>query len=171
MANSHEARIHNAVNAFEEANASMVRLLEALNDEAARRAPSDGGWNPAQVGYHVAITNELFVGILSGAVPMAKPAPAGFVENPNVFAGIPSKVNTFPTLEPPAVVSRDEALSKLKSAEAQIVGAMNALSAESASGRVMEFPFGSITMYQAAEFAGAHITRHIAQIQRCTQNV
>jgi hypothetical protein len=89
MANSHETRIHNAVNAFEEANASMVRLLEALNDEAARRAPSDGGWNPAQVGYHVAITNELFAGILAGAVPMAKPAPAGFAENPNVFSNVP----------------------------------------------------------------------------------
>lgn len=168
MANSHETRIHNAVNAFEEANASMVRLLEALNDEAARRAPSDGGWNAAQVAYHVAITNELFAGILTGSVPMAKPVPAGFAENPNVFSNVPSKVDTFPALQPPAVVSRDEALSKLKSAQAQMVGAMKALSPDSASGRVMELPFGAITMYQAAEFAGAHIGRHIAQIHRCT---
>jgi hypothetical protein len=168
MANPHEKRIHNAVNAFEEANASMVRLLEALNDEAAKRAPSGGGWNAAQVGYHVAISNELFAGILAGAVPMAKPAPPGFNENPNVFSNVPSKVSTFPALEPPAAVSRDEALSKLRSAQAQIVGAIKALSPDSASGRVMELPFGAITMYQAAEFAGAHIHRHIAQIQRCT---
>jgi hypothetical protein len=43
-----------------------------------------------------------------------------------------------------------------------------ALSPESASGRVMQLSFGAITMYQAAEFAGAHIGRHLAQIHRCT---
>ncbi|HYT67975.1 MAG TPA: DinB family protein [Vicinamibacterales bacterium] len=92
MPRSHDDRIRNAINGFEAATARIVRLLEGLNEEAAKRAAEDGGWTPAQVGVHVAMTNELFAGVFSGAVPMAQPAPAGFAENPNVFSSVPSKM-------------------------------------------------------------------------------
>lgn len=162
----HEKRIQNAISRFEEANARMVRLLEALSDEAARRAPGDGKWNAAQVGYHVAVTNELFAGILSGTVPLAKPAPAGFEENSGVFQGIPEKIQTVPPLEPPTSAARAEAIAKLRAAQAALVAAMKALPPDRAEAQVMQLPFGTINMYQAAEFTGAHVDRHLQQMQR-----
>jgi len=171
MAATHEHRIQSAVNVFEEANARMVRLLEGLSDDAAGRAPLPGAWNPAQVGFHVAVTNELFAGILSGALPLAKPAPTGFMENPSVFASIPEKLKTLPPLEPPAGAARAEAIAKLQAAQAAVVAAMKALPPARAAGQVMDLPFGTVTMYQAAEFTGAHVRRHLDQIHRCTAGV
>lgn len=167
MAVSHENRIHSAVNTFEEANARMVQLLEALSDEAARRAPAEGSWSPAQVALHVATTNDLFTGILSGTVPLAKPAPTGFTENPEVFTHLPPRVKTLPPLEPAAGAARAEAIARLTAAQAALVAAIRALPADRAAGQVMDLPFGTISMYQAAEFTGAHVKRHIEQIHRC----
>jgi len=171
MAVPHDTRIQSAVNTFEEANARMVKLLEALSDDAARRAPSDGGWNPAQVGHHVAITNELFAGILAGAVPLTKPAPSGFTENPGIFAGVPPRVQTLPPLQPPSEAARAGAIERLRASQTSLVSAMKALPADRAAAEVMDLPFGTITMYQAAEFTGAHVARHIEQIHRCTAGV
>lgn len=166
----HDDRIRNAVSSFEDANTRLVRMLEGLNDEAATKAPADGGWSAAQVGYHVAMTNELFAGVLTGAVPLAQPVPAGFAENPNVFSTVPSKVETGPPLQPPAGTTRQDAVAKLRSAQPAIVGAMKALTAERAAGHIMQLPFGPITLYQAAEFMGPHTTRHIAQVERVTSS-
>src|SRR5437762_10681934 len=103
---SHDERIRGAVSAFEESTARLIAILEGVNDEVATRAPKDGGWTAAQVAWHVGTTNEFLSGAVSGTVPMAKPAPAGFVENPLVFSNVPPKLTTFPSLEPPASVTR-----------------------------------------------------------------
>ena len=172
MPDPHDDRIRSAVSSFEESTHRMVALLEALNDEAARRTPPDGGWSPAQVGLHVAITNELFAGVLAGAVPMAQPAPAGFAENPDVFSAVPPRLKTPQPLEPPAIgITRDIALDRLRAAHRVTIGAMRGLDAQRASGHVMRLPFGAISLYQAAEFLGPHTERHIAQIHRCTAGV
>ena len=168
MAVPHETRIRSAVNAFEDANARMVQLLEGLSDDAARRAPADGKWTPAQVGVHVAITNELFAGILAGKVPLTRPAPQGFSENPDVFSTVPAKIETLPPLEPPSAAAREDAIKRLRSAQNALVAAMQQLPPTRATAEVMDLPFGTITMYQAAEFAGAHVQRHIDQIRRST---
>jgi hypothetical protein len=168
MAAAHDTRIQSAVNMFEEANTRMVALLEALSDETARQPAAEGSWSPAQVGYHVAATSELMAGILTGAVPIARPAPSGFTENPDVFSTIPTKVQTLPPLEPPSAAARAEAIERLRATHGIVVGAMKALPPDRAASQVMDLPFGTITLYQAAEFTGAHVARHIDQIRRCT---
>ena len=168
MAASHESRISKAINSLQESTASIVTLLEGLSDDAARTVPEGGGWSPAQVGLHVAMTNELFAGILTGAVPMSKPAPAGFAEDPDVFSKAPSKIKTPDPLEPPSSgVTRTDAIARLRSAQTSAVSALKKVAPDRASGNVVQLPMGVITLYQAAEYLGPHTTRHIAQIQRC----
>ena len=171
MAQSHQNRLHASVSAFLSASEGMISALERLNDAAATHPPAGGGWNAAQIGYHVATTNDFLAGILTGAIPKAVPAPAGFNENPTVFSGVPSKVTTFPALEPPASATRAEALARLRASTAQAVKAIEGLSGERASGQVVEFPFGAISLYQLAEFLGGHVVRHQAQLQRATATV
>jgi hypothetical protein len=168
MSTPHESRISNAINSLQAATANIVQVLEALTDEAALTPPEGGGWSPAQVGLHVAMTNDLFAGIITGAVPMSKPAPVGFTEDAEVFSKAPSKIKTPDPLEPPAAgVTRADAIARLHSAQMATEGALKTLSPDRASGQIIELPLGVITLYQAAEYLGPHTTRHIAQIQRC----
>jgi hypothetical protein len=171
MAQSHQNRIHANVSAFVSASEGMIAALERLDDAAATHTPADGEWNAAQIGYHVATTNDFLAGILTGAIPRTAPAPAGFQENPNVFSQVPSKVTTFSALEPPANVTRAQAIAKLRESTSQAVKAIEGLNAERASGQVVEFPFGAISLYQLSEFIGGHVVRHHAQLQRATASV
>src|SRR5687767_5740814 len=88
---------------FTAAHHALLAALRDIAAEAAEHQPANGGWTPAQVGCHVAMTNEWIAGVLTGGVAGAQPAPAGFTESFNP-AAIPARVKTFPTLEPPAVV-------------------------------------------------------------------
>src|SRR5215208_3513364 len=136
MAQSHQNRIHASVTAFQSASEGLIGALERLNDNAATYAPAAGGWNAAQIAHHVAVTNDFLAGILTGTIPKAVPAAAGFRENPDVFAQLPSKVTTFAALEPPAEVKREEAIAKLRHSTVQAVKAIEALTADRASGHV-----------------------------------
>src|SRR4026209_417256 len=110
MAPSHQKRTHENVSAFRSVSEAMIAVLERSNDAAATHAPADGAWTAAQIGYHVAITADFLAGSLTGSIPKSVPAPSGFQENPNVFAGVPAKITTFEALEPPAGMTRAEAV-------------------------------------------------------------
>ena len=171
MAHSHQNRIHATVSTFLLASEGLIATLERLNDAAATHRPAGGGWTPAQIGYHVAITNDFLAGILTGASPKAFLAPAGFRENPHVFSGLPEKVPTFSSLEPPADVSRAQAIARLRESTTEAVHAIESLSPQRASGEVVQFPFGAISLYQLSEFLGRHVLRHEGQVQRATARV
>lgn len=166
MKPSRQNRIHACVTAFQAASDALVSSLEQLSDEAAIRTPPDGGWNPAQIGWHVAATSELLAGMLTGEIPSAEPAPAGFSENPGIFEAVPAKMETFPVLQPPASAARAPSIAKLHASADATVKAIEALEVERASGHVVELPFGLLSLYQLCEFIGAHVARHQAQMDR-----
>lgn len=168
---SHNDRIQNSITNFRSAMDAMIATLERLSDEAAGRQPVDGGWSAAQIGVHVAISNELLAGAITGAVPMATAVPADFVENPNVWSNVPSKVQTFPQLDPPASPARTEAVSRLRTSVPGVVKAIESLSEDRAKGHCVTFPFGDLSMYQFADFVGGHVARHSGQIQRAVAAV
>ncbi len=168
MTQSHGNRIHASVTAFQTASEAFIRALEQLNDETATRAPADGGWNAAQIGYHVATTNEFLAGVLTGAVPMAVPAPEGFAENPDVFKSVPAKIETFPQLQPPATVTKADAVARLRKSMGDTVKAIETLEASRAASHCVTFRIGQLSMYQVADFIGGHVMRHQQQLQRAT---
>jgi len=166
MTASRQNRIHACVAAFQAASDALVSSLEGLTDELATRTPPEGGWTPAQIGWHVAATSDLLAGMLTGDVPGAVPAPPGFIENAAIFTAVPSKVETFPVLQPPASTARAAAIARLNTSASATVKAIEALEAERASGHVVQLPFGHVSLYQLCEFIGAHVARHQAQLDR-----
>lgn len=144
----------------------FISTLERLSEAAATRAPAEGGWNPAQIGWHVAVANEMLAGALTGTVPMAKPVPPDFTEDPAFFSRIPAKVRTFPQLEPPPDATLNTALGKLRASTASVVNALETMSEERARGHVVEFSMGGMSMYQFADFTVGHVSRHQAQLDR-----
>lgn len=150
---------------FNAAHHALVGALRELPPEVAERRPSADAWSAAQIGCHVAMTNQWAAGILSGTTPMAQPAPAGFTES---FAGTarPARVRTSPAMEPPAVVSCEVALERLRESCHHLSKAIASLSAERGSGYTVTLRFGTLSLFELADFIAGHVARHLAQVER-----
>lgn len=150
---------------FNAAHTALVNRLRDLPPAAAEHKPDAESWSAAQIGSHVALTNEWIAGVLTGATPMAQPAPAGFAERFNP-AGLPAKVKTFPTLEPPDPVSRDAALERLRASGQHMSKAIASLMPERGAGYTITLPYGTLSLFELADFGAAHVTRHCSQLDR-----
>jgi uncharacterized damage-inducible protein DinB len=150
---------------FNAAQNDLVAVLRELPPAAAEDRPDLDVWSAAQIGWHVALANDWFAGVLTGATPMAEPAPSGFRESLQSLA-LPDKMKTFPSLEPPAIVGRDSALEKLRASGQHMAKAIASLTAERGGAYTVTLPYGTLSLFELADFAAGHITRHIGQIER-----
>jgi DinB superfamily len=149
-------------------NAAQNHLVSKLRDmppAAAEDRPDVDTWSAAQIGWHVALTNDWIAGVLTGATPLAEPAPPGFRETLHSTA-LPDKLKTFPTLEPPAIVGRDSALERLRASGQHMAKAIASLTAERGSAYIVTLPYGTLSLFEFADFAAGHVARHIAQLER-----
>jgi hypothetical protein len=149
-------------------NAAQNLLAAKLRDVPADLAevrPDLDAWSAAQIGWHVAATNEWIAGVLIGTTPMAEPAAPGFSETLHAQS-LPDKVKTFPALEPPAIVGRDSALEKLRASGQQVSKAIASLTPERGAGYTVTLPYGTMSLFELADFGSGHVARHIAQIDR-----
>jgi hypothetical protein len=150
---------------FNAAHTSLVNRLRELPPGPAEQRPDADCWSAAQIGCHVALTNDWIAGVLSGATPMAQPASSGFTESFNP-GGMPAKIKTFPTLEPPDPVSRDAALERLRASGQHMTKAIASLTPERGAGYTVTLPFGTLSLFELADFTAAHVTRHYHQLER-----
>jgi DinB family protein len=149
-------------------NAAHARLVQRLRDmpaAAAEHSPGAETWSAAQIGWHVALTDDRIADVLLGSTSAAKPAPAGFRET-FAPARMPPNAKTFPSLDPPPGVHRDAALERLRASGQRLTKAIVSLSPERGAGYVIELPFGTLTLFELADCAGAYTARHAAQIER-----
>jgi DinB superfamily len=163
-------RVTSILARFQSAQNAIVGKLRELPPESAEHRPAAEAWSAAQIGFHVATTNEWIAGVLNGSTPMAQPAPAGFAETFNPKS-LPARIKTFPTLEPPAVVSAEVALERLRASGHNLSKAIASLSAERGGGHCVTLPFGTLSLFELADFTTAHVLRHISQIERTHQRV
>jgi len=163
-------RVTSILARFQSAQNAIVGKLRELPPESAEHRPAAEAWSAAQIGFHVATTNEWIAGVLNGSTPMAQPAPAGFAETFNPKS-LPARIKTFPTLEPPAVVSAEVALERLRASGHNLTKAIASLNAERGAGHCVTLPFGTLSLFELADFTAAHVLRHISQIERTHQRV
>lgn len=154
-------------------NASQNLLTTKLRDiapAAAEQRPDIDAWSAAQIGWHCSLVNEWIAGVLTGATPMAEPAAAGFKESFHLKP-LPDKLKTFPPLEPPAIVGRDRALEKLRASGQHLSKAIASLTPERGAGYTVTLPFGTMSLFELADFASGHLARHIGQVDRTLTRV
>jgi hypothetical protein len=150
---------------FNAAHSSLVNRLRDLPPAAAEHRPEQDCWSAAQIGCHVALTNEWIAGVLTGSTPAAQPAPAGFTERFDP-GSLPAKVKTYSTLEPPHPVSRDVALERLRASGQHMSKAIASLTPTRGAGYIVTLPFGTLSLFELADFSAAHVMRHCQQIDR-----
>ena len=169
MSESHTERIARTRQSYREAHARFVKRLTDAPADAAERAPADGGWSAAQIGWHVAAVDASFAALVSGEHPGAKPLPDGTSERPwsEILTAIPAKIEAGRRVQPPAGVRRDEALAALATAAAKLDAALATLDDERGSRYAITHPaIGTITLGQFGDWATAHTIRHNAQAKR-----
>jgi hypothetical protein len=149
---------------FNAAHHRLIEILRQLEAPGAHGRPVNG-WSPAQVGCHVALTNEWIAGVLKGDVPSARQVPEGFVEEFDA-SRLPSAIQTVPALEPPIVSSLEAAVDRLRTSGHELSKAIASLSHERGTGYCVTLPFGTLSLFELADFAASHVTRHIGQIER-----
>jgi len=151
---------------FNSAHNDLIWKLRDCAFDTAEHLPADGeSWSAAQIGCHVAITNDFVAAILTGERPMAQPAPADFQESFNL-AAVPPKIKTLAALEPPGVIGIDAAIERLKSSAHHMSKAIAGLTTERGTAYCVAMPFGTLSLFELADFTAAHVARHAAQVQR-----
>jgi uncharacterized damage-inducible protein DinB len=169
MPESHDEQIARTRKAYREAHDRLVKRLREAPAEAVERAPADGGWSAAQIGWHVAAVDGSFAGVVSGERPGAQPLPDGAAEKPwsEIVKTIPAKLVAGKRVQPPAQVRRDEALAALAESAAKLDAALAGLDAARGAGHAITHPvIGTVTLGQIGDWATAHVIRHNAQAKR-----
>jgi hypothetical protein len=158
---SHTERINGIVADLKQVHGEYDTLLKAADDAAATRTPAAGGWNAAQIGYHVGISNARMADM---AVTRGDERP-DFVEQADVLAKVPPKVEASVAVHPPSEINKGAAIEKLDEGFRAVVAAYETLPEERGN-RVVKFPFGELTIYQFGEFVVLHARRHLEQMRR-----
>jgi hypothetical protein len=150
---------------FNAINQALVTKLREMPAAAAEHVPGDDQWSAAQVGWHVALTNDWIAGVLLGSTPAVHPAPAGFKECFDAGA-LPATVNSLAAFEPPPAVSLDTALGRLRASGQRVSKAIAALTPERGANYCVTLGCGTLSLFEFAEFAASHLGRHVAQVDR-----
>jgi DinB superfamily len=148
---------------FRVAQRALISQLRELPHGAAEHQSVDGAWSAAQIVCHVAMANEWVAGVLTGATPLAQPAPPGFTERFSPVA-VPRQ-RTFP-LPAPAVIGGEASLERLSVSGHRLTRAIASLTPERGAGYSITLPFGTISLFELADLTVAHIARHIEQVER-----
>ena len=150
---------------FTATHAAFSSRLRNLPPGLAEDRPDAQSWTPAQIGCHVAMANEWIARVLTGATPAAERAPGDFLERFDA-ASLPPTEETFPDLVPPYPVSRDAALERLRASSQFAAKAIAALTSDQGTRSCVRLGFGTLSLYELADFAATHMTRHVAQVER-----
>ena len=164
----HLARVHHLRESFVEANERLVSRLRRVSNEAAERE-ADGAWSAAQIGWHVAAVTTRFAAMIAGDIGGPQPLPEGFRERAwaEVAAAVPERAKAPAAVSPPPGVRRADAIAALEASGTKMARAFDALTPER-GGRmgVNHAIVGTISVYQIAEWATAHVVRHNRQAKR-----
>src|SRR5689334_22630621 len=153
MSESHDARIARQRAAYREAHERFVKRLREAPEDAVHRAPADGGWSAAQIGWHVATVDGQFADIVSGARAAAQPL-EDKRETPwtDLLSGIPQKLEAGKRVQPPADARREAVLALLAESAAKFDAALASLDEQRGAGYAITHPaIGTITLRQFGE--------------------
>jgi DinB superfamily len=166
----HGSRIARLRAAFAEASGRFLVRLRAAGDGEAVRVPADGGWSVAQIGWHVAGVTSQFAGLISGEAAGAAPLGPEFQEREwrQIAGAMPARLQAPPGAQPPAGVTRDDAIAAMEASARKLDRALESAAVERCAGFGVRSPIlrAEINLYQVAEWATAHIVRHNQQAKR-----
>ena len=165
MSSNHQARSTAAAISVEAAAAAFLTFLDHLPESTAVQ-PLPGGWTPAQHASHLALTNDVFSGVLEGGGPIsACEGISQFSEAQWHLDAPPTGVAAPFILAPPTGVSRAAAAAQLRASVARLRPSIATLDPKLAA-LCVQLPWAVVSVYQMCEWGGGHTMRHLVQVNR-----
>lgn len=168
MASAHQRRLRSAASSLEAATAAFLAFLDRLPD-AIVCEPLPGGWTPAGHASHLALTNDVFLGVIQGGAGCSGPI-APF-EGTSDFSEVAWHMDAPPSaiapsiLIPPLLISRERAAAHLAESAAKLRPAIDALDSDTAT-LCVRLPWAVVSLSQMSEWASGHTVRHLVQVNR-----
>src|SRR5262245_54709886 len=133
---SYSAKITRTRAAYKEARDRFEARLRGAPEADVHRAPADGGWSAAQIGWPVAAVDAAFAAMLSGESPAVKPLPDSETARTwdQIVAEMPAKIEAPRRVQPPGEVRRDDVLASLAESARKLDAALAALPEARAAG-------------------------------------
>lgn len=164
MSATHDARVRSASLSLEAATQAILGFMDAM-PELRTAEPLIGEWTPAAHVWHVALTNDVFSGILTGGGPiLAAPGTPDFTDAQWSF-NAPPLVPSPDILLPPPDARRAPAVAKLRESVARLRPLIESLDRGRAT-LTVQLPWARVSVYQVVEWSAGHTLRHLSQIGR-----
>ncbi|MEX2273069.1 MAG: DinB family protein [Vicinamibacterales bacterium] len=164
----HSHRMTSAGIALDAGTAALLSFVDQLSEDACHR-PLPGGWTPAGHVEHVALTNDVFLGVLKGGAgcsgPISPYQGTSDYSDSTWSMDAPPPATAPPILIPSAGIDRVAASAHLRSSSARLCAAIRDLDTELAL-YCVRLPWAAVSVYQMCEWASGHTLRHITQINR-----
>lgn len=164
MSAMHNARVRSASLSLEAATQAILGFVDAM-PESRTTEPLVGGWTPAAHVCHVALTNEVFSGILAGNGPIAAaPGVSDFTDAQWNFNAPPAAAAPDILLPPPDA-RRGAAATRLRESVARLRPLIESVDPARAT-LTVQLPWARVSVYQVVEWSAGHTLRHLSQIGR-----
>jgi hypothetical protein len=162
---SHTQRVNDLLARLDEATSRFVARLERAGPQG---EVATTGWTAAQVGAHIALVNDNFTSVFDGCNPALRPPSDDFAERPwsEIASGIPERFEAPSRFVPPSGISIEQAAERVRTSAARLREAIAALPPERGKYCLTNRLVGTISVYQAGDWAIAHIIRHNQQAKR-----
>lgn len=164
----HSHRVTSAAFALDAATAALVSFIDQLSDSTCHQ-PLPGGWSPAGHAAHVALTNDVFLGVLKGGAgcsgPIAPYPGTSDYSDSTWSMDAPPPAMAPPILIPAPGIDRGAATAHLRGSGARLSAAIQNLDPDLAL-YCVRLPWAAVSVYQMCEWASGHTLRHITQINR-----
>lgn len=168
MRSVHKDRVAAATTLLDAATAAFLAFLDRLPETVAVQALPER-WTPAGHAAHVALTNDVFVGVLLGGGPLAAlEGTSDFTDEKWSMDAPPSGVIAPGILIPPPGIGRAAAAAQLRESAARLKPAIASLD-EKRAALCVQLPWNVVSVYQMSEWASGHTLRHLAQVNRDLQ--
>lgn len=165
MSSNHHTRVAAATTSLEAMTAAFLSFLDHL-PEITATCPLPGGWTPAQHASHLALTNDVFSGVIQGGGPIApSQGTPQFSDAQWHLDAPPTGVAAPSILIPPPGISRAEADAQLRASVARLKPAIAGLDPKLAT-LCVQLPWAVVSVYQMCEWGGGHAARHLTQVNR-----
>ena len=164
MSSMHDARVRAASLSLDAATQAILSFVNAVPESKATEALV-GGWTPAGHVWHVALTNDVFGGILTGRGPItAAPGISEFTDAEWNF-NAPPRATAPDILLPPPDADRDVAARRLRESVTRLRPLIESLDPALAT-QTVQLPWARVSVYQVVEWATGHTLRHLSQVGR-----
>ena len=169
MSQTHQSRIDELVGRLRETTGRFSTRLAGAGPRGEQAAT---GWSVAQVAVHVALVNDSLSAVIEGTADGAVPPAPDFRERPwpDVVRDVPARNEAPRRFHPPDLVTTAEALAQFDQSATRLERAISSLSPERATYTITNRVVGTISLYQAGEFAIAHMIRHNLQAKRILES-